>query len=754
MEASGNRISLSRDRQVRILERLTDAVIFEEFLQKKFIGAKSFSLEGAESLIPLLDMAIEEAGDRGIKEMVFGMPHRGRLNVLANIMGKSPRRIFGEFRDRDAERFIGRGDVKYHMGFTGEWETSSGARVDLELMFNPSHLEFVSPVAQGAVKAGLDERHGERTDTGLLVLMHGDAAFAGEGIVQETFNLSGIDGYSVGGALHIVVNNQIGFTTLSSEGRTSTYASDIAKMLQVPIFHVNGENPEAVAQALQLALDFRMRFKRDAVIDMYCYRRRGHNESDEPTFTQPLMYERIRKMPNVLESYTAHLLGLGELRREDAEVIKRERLKLLERHFDDLSEPTELPGPAADTGAVPRPDIGPDELPTGVDEETLGALLRGISDVPQGFNAHKKITKLLAERLRMAEGERPLDWGAAEALAFATLALEGRRVRLSGQDSQRGTFSHRHAVLHDFVNGSNIMPLATLRPDQARVEIINSPLSEGSVLGFEYGYSIASPDALVMWEAQFGDFANAAQVYIDQFIAGGEVKWQVPSSLVLLLPHGLEGTGPEHASARLERFLSMAALDNYRVVSPTTPAQIFHLLRRQALSQVKKPLVVMSPKSMLRHREAVSPLADLAAGSFRHIIEDDRPAGTPTTRVILCNGKIYYDLIARRRELGRDDTAIIRIEQLYPLKGEQLDAALAPYPAGIPVVWTQEEPLNMGAAGFIQLHYARAVERRHPFFRTGRPESASPATGSAASHRLEQERVLERAFGDTAVLEQ
>ncbi len=749
MESSRNRRELGRDKQLRILSRLSDAVNFEQFLQKKFIGAKSFSLEGAETLIPLLDTAIENAGAQGVEKIVMGMPHRGRLNVLSNIMGKRASRIFGEFRDSDAEKNVGRGDVKYHLGHHRRWTTEGGKQLDLDLVFNPSHLEFVGPVAQGFARAWMDQNGDDTGDRALLILMHGDAAIAGEGIVQEMFNLSEIDGFSVGGALHIVVNNQIGFTTLSTEGRSTIYASDVAKMLQVPIFHVDGEDPEAVTQALDLALEFRREFRRDVVIDMYCYRRRGHNESDEPTFTQPLMYKIIARRPNVFESYTDRLLEIGGITRQEAGAIHAGRLERLQREFDAMDNAVVPVGAGKrNTGERERdPILEPEEPATGVEPEKLMSLMEGLVEAPDGFNVHRKIRKLLEGRLQMARGDKPIDWGAAEALALASLVEEGTCVRLCGQDSQRGTFSHRHAVLHDVENGSNYFPLADVRPEQGRITIINSPLSEGAVLGFEYGYSVASAGTLVAWEAQFGDFANVAQVYIDQFIASGEQKWELPCSLVMLLPHGLEGTGPEHASARLERFLASAAVENYRVASPTTPAQFFHLLRRQALHEQVKPLIVMTPKSMLRHREAVSSVKDLASGEFMKILPDEREDRSEVQRVLLCNGKLYYELIAARRDGKYDDVAILRIEQLYPLSWQELEKELSQYGDGIPVVWVQEEPLNMGAGGYLQLHYAHRIARRWPFFQIGRPESSSPATGSAASHRLEQSRILEAAFG-------
>lgn len=752
LERTRNRIELSREQQIRVLSRLTDAVTFEQFVQKKFVGAKSFSLEGSESLIPLLDMAIDKAGGQGIRDIVLAMPHRGRLNVLANILRKHPRRIFREFQDKDAERFIGRGDVKYHLGYSQDLETSTGARVHVDLMFNPSHLEFANPVALGFGRALADRRGDHSHERGMVILIHGDASFAGEGIVQESLNLSQLDGYAVGGALHVVVNNQIGFTTMPSQARSGTYATDIARMLQVPIFHVNGESPEAVAQAVHLAMEYRREFKHDVVIDMYCYRRRGHNEGDEPRFTQPLLYRQIDQRPSVQESYRDHLLSLGELNREETERIAADRREYLEIEYErvDADEP---PG---NTGAAfldlvwasyrGGAEEGVASVETAVEESRLRDLLLKSTQVPEGFTVHPKLARLLEGRQQMARGERPLDWGAAEALAFATLATEGVPVRLTGQDSERGTFSHRHAVLHDIETGRRYLPLQHLEEGQARVQILNSPLSEGGVLGFEYGYSLASPDALVLWEAQFGDFVNAAQVYVDQFIASAENKWRILSGLVLLLPHGLEGTGPEHASARLERFLALAAVENYQVVHPSTPAQYFHCLRRQSLRSWRKPLVVMAPKSMLRHPQAVSPLSELAHGEFCRLLGDPTVLPRAAERVLLCSGKIYYELVAERERLGRSRIAILRVEQLYPLRAAELEALLAPYAEGTEVVWVQEEPENMGALPYLTLKFGSSLARRWSWHSVARPESSTPATGSGASHRLEQQRLLDQAF--------
>jgi len=751
MEENENRISLSKQEQLRILTRLTDATIFEQFIQKRFTGAKSLSLEGAESLIPLLDLAIEKSGDQGIREITFGMAHRGRLNVLANIMGKSPQDIFREFADLDPKLHLGRGDVKYHLGYSNDWVTGARHKVHLSLCFNPSHLEFVSPVAIGRTRAKQDRLGDTKRSHTLTILIHGDAAFAGEGVTQETFNLSELSGYKTGGTLHIVVNNQIGFVTSPSEGRSSTYATDVAKMLQIPIFHVNGEDPEAVAAVVRLAMDFRHQFQRDVVIDMYCYRRRGHNESDEPSFTHPVLYRTIDKLAGVRDSYLERLLKLGEITREEGERIAEEQTRLLDEELsvaksdEWVAKPQTHPG--VWKGYVGGRDQDVAEVDTNYDQQQLSDLLMSQTHVPADFKPHPKIERLLEARREMARGEKPLDWSAGEALAFASLAVDGTRIRLSGQDSTRGTFSQRHAVLHDVEDGHRYTPLQHLSHGQAPVEIINSPLSEAGVLGFEYGYSLDCPNGLVMWEAQFGDFVNAAQVIIDQFIASAETKWKRLSGLTMLLPHGFEGMGPEHSSARLERFLALAAECNIQIVNPTTPAQYFHVLRRQIIRPIRKPLIVMTPKSLLRHPQAVSSLEECAKGHWQKVICDDNPERKNVEGVLLCSGKIYYELAKEREDLKRHDVAILRLEQLYPLPFEQLKAALAPYQDGTPVYFVQEEPENMGAWRFLLARFGGELFDRLPFSGIYRRGSPSPATGSASAHRMEQKELLMQAFG-------
>jgi 2-oxoglutarate dehydrogenase E1 component len=748
MERSRNHLEIPRDTQLRILTRLTDAVMFEEFIQKKFVGAKSFSLEGGESLIPLLDLALEKAGTQGVREVVLGMAHRGRLNVLANIMGKGPRAIFREFEDKDPELHMGRGDVKYHLGYSTDWITQDGHKIHVSLAFNPSHLEFVDPVAMGRVRAKQDRVGDDRRETGLVVLIHGDAAFIGEGVVQETLNMSELEGYRVGGALHVIVNNQLGFTTGPDQGRSTTYASDVAKMLQSPVFHVNGEDPEAVAQVIELAMDFRHTFARDVVIDMYCYRRWGHNEGDEPSFTQPAMYARIRKRPTVREGYLERLLTLGGISREEADAIAEARRALLEQELSAARGDDFKPHYSAFEGVWKGFKGGLDEevaeVDTAIPRQQAETVLRALSTVPDGFDANPKITRFLQQRFRMAAGELALDWSSGEALAFGSLVNDGVRVRLTGQDTERGTFVQRHGVLHDVSTGARFVPLSTVARNGGVFEIHNSPLNEQGVLGFEYGYSLDWPEGLVAWEAQFGDFVNTAQVVIDQFIASGEDKWQRLSGLVLLLPHGFEGAGPEHSSARLERFLQLCAEDNMQVVYPTTPANFFHLLRRQVLRRWRKPLVVMTPKSLLRHRLAVSPLEDFTSGGVQRVIPDaGDPA--PVKKILLCSGKVYYDLYAAREEAGRDDLAIVRLEQLYPLRETAVMDALAPYHPDVGVTWVQEEPENMGAWRYLRVRWGSEVGGR-PFTGVTRPASASPATGSSSSHKIEQAELIREAF--------
>ncbi|AFV75216.1 2-oxoglutarate dehydrogenase, E1 component [Thermus oshimai JL-2] len=727
----------------RLLEALLQASLFEEFLQKKYLGAKTFSAEGLESLIPLLKEAVLEAARLGVREVVLGMAHRGRLNVLAHVAGKPLERIFREFEEIFPEGYAG--DVKYHLGFSSDQETPYGP-VHVSLAFNPSHLEFVNPVTLGRLRAKQDRFGDRERKKGLAILVHGDSAFIGEGIVQETLNLSGLPGYRVGGTLHVVANNQLGFTTLPSEYTSGRYPTDIAKMIGAPIFHVNAEALDALWFILRLALAYRQRFGKDVVLDLVGYRRRGHNETDEPTFTQAPMYALIAKKPEPWKVYAEVLKGEGVVTEEALKAMREGYLERLEAEFARVKAE---PGPVIPHGLsgiwkgyVGGPDRLVPEADTGVPKERLKDLLRRLTALPEGFRLHPKLKRFLEARLEMAEEKRPLDWATAEALAFASLAVEGHRVRLTGQDALRGTFTQRHAALFDYETGAPYLPLQHLEAGQAEVEIHNSPLSEAGVLGFEYGYSLDYPEGLILWEAQFGDFVNVAQVYIDQFLASAEAKWNRLSGLVLLLPHGLEGQGPEHSSARLERFLQLGAQDNLQVAYPTTPAQYFHLLRRQVKRPLRKPLIVMTPKGLLRHPEAVSPLEELASGRFQKVIGEKVKGAR---KVLLTSGKVYYELLAKRRELGAEDVAILRLELLYPFPEEELKEALSPYPKKTPVVYVQEEPVNQGAWWYLQARFCGEIFG-HPFRVVARPESPSPAVGSSKVHKKEQEALLEEAF--------
>lgn len=751
MERCENRLELSREVQVRIYTRLADAAIFEEFVRRKFVGAKTFSLEGAESLIPLLDLALEKAGQHKVEGVILAMAHRGRLNVLANVLGKRAQSIFWSFDDPRPDMHRGAGDVRYHLGYSSDWTTSTGAKVHISLCFNPSHLEFVNTVAQGRCRAKQDRVHDDRHSKFATILIHGDAAFAGEGIVQETLNMSELSGYTTGGTLHVILNNQVGFTTEPHEARSCTYATDVAKMLQIPIFHVNGEDPEAVAQVVNLAMDFRREFRRDVVIDMYAYRKWGHNEGDEPRFTQPEMYKAIDQRKSVRESYLKRLLKMGEITRQEADALAEVRQAKLEREFE-LAQQEEYVDDLQTLGGYwqgyhggVEPDN--DRPKTPVSAEAAKSIMRSLAQYPAEFNIHRKLKRFMDLRTEMAEGKREFDWAAAEALAMGSCLVEGHPVRLSGQDCERGTFSHRHAVLNDMETGESYTPLRNLAPEQARLDIINSPLCEAGVLGFEYGYSLDCPEGLVIWEAQFGDFWNVAQVIVDQFITSAEDKWGRLSHLTLLLPHGFEGAGPEHCSARLERFLLLTAEDNIQVCQPSTPAQYFHLLRRQAKRLWSKPLVVLTPKSLLRHPAVVSPLTDFTDGHFRKLLPDTRDSQDDTKRVLLCSGKIYYELVERRAQLNADNVAIVRIEQYYPLTEERLLRELKPYAAGTDMVWVQEEPTNMGAWSFMKVRFGDCLaENQFKLRRLSRVESASPSTGSASAHKLEQDELLDEAF--------
>jgi 2-oxoglutarate dehydrogenase E1 component len=688
----------------------------------------------------------------GVRNVVIGMAHRGRLNVLANALGKPLAEIFAEFRDHAIVGGSG-GDVKYHLGHSADRQTPDGG-IHLSLAFNPSHLEWIDPVVVGRVRAKQDRYRDTERRRSLALVVHGDAAFAGQGIVAETLQMSQLDGYTIGGTIHVVVNNQLGFTTGPRDARSTLYPTDVARMLDVPIFHVNGEDLEAIAQAVLLAIDFRQRFHRDAVVDLWCYRKHGHNEGDEPAFTQPVLCRAIAARRPLWVGTAAALVEEGVVAQEEVARMESAYRARLDEAFRASAAVAIRPAPLTMEGAwkgfrggevarLPDPD-------TAVPLDELRHIGRHLTEVPRGLGVHAKIARLLDQRAEMVAGKRPLDWGTAEGLALGSLAWQGVRVRLAGQDSRRGTFSHRHAVIVDQQTGAPYVPLANLREGQGVVEIRDSLLSEAAALGFEYGYSLEAPECLVAWEAQFGDFANAAQVIIDQFLASSETKWNRLSGLVLLLPHGLEGQGPEHSSARLERFLALCVDDNWVVANLTTPAQIFHALRRQALAPWRKPLVVMSPKRLLRLPAATSSLEELAGGRFHRVLADpERPDPAAVTRVVLCSGKIFYDLAAARAAARARHVAVVRLEQLYPLRPEELGAELDRYPRAREVVWAQEEPRNMGALKHVALHVAPLV-REAAWSAVARPPSSSPAAGSATRHALEQESLVREALGEPA----
>ncbi len=745
MEPTRNRDNLDGATKRRILMKLNDAEAFEKFLHTKYVGHKRFSLEGAESVIPMLDYLFNAATDEGVGEAVIGMAHRGRLNVLANILGKSYEKIFHEFEgDVDPNTTQGSGDVKYHLGADGTHQSPGGATLKLTLASNPSHLEAVDPIVEGMARAKqtlIDDKERKRV---LPVLLHGDAAFAGQGVVAETLNLSQLKGYRTGGTVHIVINNQIGFTTGPESARSSVYATDVAKAVQAPIFHVNGDDPEACVRAIRLAYEFRQQFHKDVVIDMLCYRRHGHNEGDEPSLTQPRMYKAIKEHRSVRKIYTEQLLRKSDIDPKEAEQWLDAFQAKLQEAFDRTREDKEPPSQERalwtdeeitgfQTG--PSPD-------TAVSREQLETVSRALATMPENFTPHPKLKPILARRQAMAEGREPIDWGFAELLSFGTVLLEGFRVRLSGQDSGRGTFSQRHALLFDYVTGASYAPLKVLSTDKERGFVAyDSLLSEYGVLGFEYGYSVADPATLVMWEAQFGDFVNGAQIVVDQFVSSAEEKWSQHSGLVMLLPHGYEGQGPEHSSARLERFLTLCAEGNMQVVYPTTPAQYFHALRRQMKDDPRKPLIVMTPKSLLRHPRATSSLDELTRGRFEPVLVDGAPASAG--RVIITAGKVVYDLLAA----NRGNIPIIRLEQFYPFPKPMLESALQQFPDATEIVWVQEEPRNMGAWPFLHEHLAGLLRSNQTLRYVGRPISASPATGSHHRHEEQQKALIEAALG-------
>jgi 2-oxoglutarate dehydrogenase E1 component len=738
-----------------ILERLTAAETLEKYLHTRYVGQKRFSLEGGESLIPLLDHLLQQAGEKGVQETVIGMAHRGRLNVLVNTMGKLPKDLFSEFEGKHADN-LPSGDVKYHMGFSSDINTPGGP-MHLSLAFNPSHLEIVNPVVEGSVRARQHRRKDRVGSQVLPVLLHGDAAFAGQGVVMETLNLSQTRGYRTGGTVHVIVNNQIGFTTSDvRDVRSTLYCTDVVKMVEAPVFHVNGDDPEAVCLATEIALDFRMEFQKDVVIDLVCFRRHGHNEQDEPLVTQPLMYKIINQHPGTRKLYVDRLAAQGVVRPEQAdEMVQAYRSALDKGYHTNKNVLTNYHPAYAVNWERFRGAKWTDPVDTGMPLADLRHLGEKLTTVPAEFKLHSRVEKVIADRRQMMLGKLPLDWGMAENLAYAALIKDGYAVRLSGQDTGRGTFFHRHAVLHDQGrerwDAGTYIPLQHIAENQPDFVVIDSVLSEEAVLGFEYGYATAEPNELVLWEAQFGDFTNGAQVVIDQFIASGEVKWGRLSALTLMLPHGYEGQGPEHSSARLERFLQLCADYNMQIVVPSTPAQMFHVLRRQMLRPFRKPLIIMSPKSMLRHKESVSSLQELAEGRFQPVIpETDDMDPAQVRRVVFCSGKVYYEMRAARRERGIKDMAIVRLEQLYPFPHDEYKAQIQKYSHATDVVWCQEEPGNQGAWHRIQHYLLRHMLPQQELTYALRPSSASPAAGHLALHNEQQKAVIDAALRPAA----
>jgi len=727
--------------QERILDQLIRADLFEQVLQQRYLGTKRFSLEGVTALLPLVDEILDAAGQRGAVELVMGMSHRGRLNVIVHVAKRAPEEVFAGFEDVDPRSVLGGGDVKYHMGATGEYVTRSGARIHIHLVSNPSHLEAVDPVTVGRTRAKQDRIGAGGTEKYLPLLVHGDGAFAGQGIFAETLNYSDLKGYTVGGTVHVIVNNLLGFTTLPTELHSSRFAAQIARRQSVPIFHVNGEDVDAVVRVGRIALEYRYTFGSDVVVDLIGYRRHGHSEVDDPTVTQPLMYQAIKDHPALSEIYaedvgapdaqarvTAIRSEYEAAQKNAASITKKPTFRDLPKYWDHYK------------GGRYKPEY---EVETAVPAEQLREITQRLTTYPEDFHVHPKVKKLLAQRAEMGTGRRPMDYGMAEALAFGSLVKAGVPVRLSGQDTRRGTFNQRHSVLLDIENEHEYVPLEQIAPGQARCEVYNSTLSEAGVLGFEYGYSRDYPEALVLWEAQFGDFVNVAQAVIDQFISAGEDKWGLLSGVVLLLPHGYEGQGPEHSSARIERFLQLAARDNFQICQPSTAAQYFHLLRRQALRPWRKPLVVFTPKSMLRHPEASSSISDLSNKRFMTVRPDTEV--TDAKRILVCTGKIGHELKVERKKRKNASTAIVFVEQLYPFPEAELSKELERHTAAREIVWVQEEPSNMGALSFV-LPRLRRIAGKHPVLSLKRSASASPATGSPKAHEVEQKTLLTLAF--------
>ena len=748
LEGCGGVHDVTDEERIRLLHMLTAAEGLEKYLHTRYVGQKRFSLEGGDSLIPLLHETMLHAGARGVEEVVIGMAHRGRLNVLVNILGKSPAMLFEEFEgSRKDLNPLRSGDVKYHLGFASDIQTPGGP-LHMALAFNPSHLEIVDPVVLGSVRARQVRRKDESHDKVMPILIHGDSSFSGQGVVMELFQMSETRGFGVGGTLHIVVNNQVGFTTSRPDDMRSTpYCSTIAKMVHAPIFHVNGDDPEAVHHVMKIACDFRSQFKRDVVIDLVCYRRHGHNEADEPAATQPLMYKIIRGMQTTRHKYAEQLTSSGLIKKKTAKTMMDDYRSRLDRGEQVADVHTE---PRTNQFAANWRNFDSVEESDAVDTSVPLEKIRFLSDLlttpPEGFQLHNRVNKIMQDRKKMAAGELPLDWGFAETMAYATLIEDGSKLRLVGQDSGRGTFFHRHAVLHNQLDGSTYTPLATINPE-LEVRVIDSLLSEEAVLGFEYGYATAAPETLTIWEAQFGDFANGAQVVIDQFITSGEAKWGRMCGLTLLLPHGYEGQGPEHSSARLERFMQLCANENIQVCVPSTPAQIFHLLRRQMMQAVRKPLIVMSPKSLLRSKAATSVLEVLSEGRFQQVIGDRGPGNVEEIkRVVFCSGKVYYDLAEKRDAENIREVAVMRVEQLYPFPETDLRGFVNEFPNATEVVWCQEEPQNQGAWYQIRHHLQACITAQHELRYAGRPHSASPAVGYYSVHLEEQQKLVDEAI--------
>ncbi|MCH2242095.1 MAG: 2-oxoglutarate dehydrogenase E1 component [Aquabacterium sp.] len=753
LESIRSKPTFSAEKKKHILERLTAAEGLERYLHTKYVGQKRFSLEGGESFIASMDELIQRAGEKGVQEIVIGMAHRGRLNVLVNTLGKMPKDLFAEF-DHTAPEYLPSGDVKYHQGFSSDVSTAGGP-VHLSLAFNPSHLEIVNPVVEGSVKARLDRRGDKEGDQVLPVLVHGDAAFAGQGVVMETLALAQTRGYYTGGTVHIVINNQIGFTTSDPrDSRSTLYCSDVVKMIEAPVLHVNGDDPEAVVLCTQLAMDYRQEFNKDVVVDIVCYRKLGHNEQDTPSLTQPLMYKKIAAHPGTRKLYADKLVTQGSLPAEAPDQLIKEYRAAMDagKHTVDPVLTTHKSKYAIDWTAY-MGKKWTDAADTAVPLAEFKRLAERITTVPANFKAHPLVEKVLADRAAMGRGEIPVDWGMGEHMAFASLVASGYPIRLSGEDCGRGTFTHRHAVLHDQNREKwdigTYIPLQNVADNQAPFVVIDSILSEEAVLGFEYGYASADPNTLVIWEAQFGDFANGAQVVIDQFIASGEVKWGRVNGLVMMLPHGYEGQGPEHSSARLERFMQLAADNNMQICQPTNAAQIFHLLRRQMVRMFRKPLVILTPKSLLRNKDATSPMSDFTSGEFRTVIGETKADldAAKVKRVIMCSGKVYYDLVKKREDKKATDVAIIRVEQLYPFPHKAFGAELKKYPNATELVWCQDEPQNQGAWFFVQHYIHENMLDGQKLGYAGRAASASPAVGYAHLHQEQQKALLDQAFG-------